>query len=178
MKKVDVAHQTFHRTDDLRQALLAFGRRSCQTLARSGTHDLAPNPPSIFPARGCSPCACACCGSGPPLLDGPGIKGGGWFRGGSLQCERRGFGAVLSPGAIRPDLSFRVEGEQLWVGEKTAAALIVPSGKEASMSAGHESCRFRWGNSGGRPGLFIDATSTYVGPGSPPSTSSEFVPLQ
>lgn len=89
-----------------------------------------------------------------------------------------GFGAVMSPGAIRPDLNFRVEGERLWVGEKPATALIIPPGKEALISAGHESCGFRWGKSEGRSGLFINATSTYVAPGSPTSSSNEFVPVQ
>jgi hypothetical protein len=95
-----------------------------------------------------------------------------------FNANGRGFGAILTLGAIQPDWRFRVQGEQLWIGEKVTASLIIPAGKEASISAGHDSCRFRWGESEGRSGLFIHATSSYVAPGSLPSTSSEFIPFQ
>lgn len=88
----------------------------------------------------------------------------------------RGFMVIISAGADRPDTSFSLAPENTG-GNGGNSTVSIPKGKEAKLLQGHETCEFRWAEEGGRSGVRINATSSYVPQGSSPSTAQAFVPF-
>lgn len=88
----------------------------------------------------------------------------------------RAYMVIISPGANRPDASFSLVPES--TGSNGGNSTVsIPKGKEAWLRQGHEACEFRWAEEGDRSGIRISAASSYVSPGSAPSTAHTFVPF-